>query len=125
MRTLVMPAFEPYRLREMTIGKIDRFLKAQAKISYSRAKHSKVVLNLALGLALRYEAIPRNPVPGTARLMSVRSGSRARQRVAESRIAAMFIRASARFACRSLSVTAPIVPQPIPLLKRQCLSYDL
>ena len=64
MRTLVMPAFEHHTLREMSISKIDRFLKAQAKISYSRAKHSKVVLNLALGLALRYEAIPRNPVAG-------------------------------------------------------------
>jgi hypothetical protein len=68
MRTLVMPTFERYTLREMSISKIDRFLKARAKVSYSRAKHSKVVLNLALGLALRYEAIPRNPVVGTARL---------------------------------------------------------
>ncbi len=68
MRTLVLPAFEHYTLREMSISKIDRFLKAQAKISYSRAKHAKVVLNLALGLAVRYEAIPRNPVLGTSRL---------------------------------------------------------
>lgn len=68
MRTLVLPAFEHFTLREITISKVDRFLKAQAKISYSRAKHSKVVLNLALGLALRYEAIVRNPVLGTSRL---------------------------------------------------------
>jgi integrase len=68
MRTLVLPTFERYTLREMSISKLDRFLKAQAKVSYSRAKHSKVVLNLALGLALRYEAISRNPVVGTARL---------------------------------------------------------
>lgn len=32
MRTLVMPAFGHYTLREMSISKIDRFLKAQAKI---------------------------------------------------------------------------------------------
>lgn len=59
------------RLNEWTslsISKVDRFLKSQAKVSYSRAKHAKVVLNLALGLALRYEAIPRNPVLGTSRL---------------------------------------------------------
>jgi hypothetical protein len=68
MRTLVLPTFEHFTLREITISRVDRFLKAQAKISYSRAKHSKVVLNLALGLALRYEAIIRNPVLGTSRL---------------------------------------------------------
>lgn len=73
MRTLVLPTFEHYLLREMSISKIDRFLKGQAKISYSRAKHSKVVLNLALGLALRYEAIARNPVVGVARLRPPRS----------------------------------------------------
>ena len=54
-------AFEHCTLREISISKVDRFLKSQAKVSYSRAKHAKVVLNLALGLALRYEAISRNP----------------------------------------------------------------
>jgi integrase len=68
VRKLVMPAFENYTLREITISKVDRFLKAQANRSYSRAKQAKVVLNLAFGLAVRYEAIPRNPVTGTARL---------------------------------------------------------
>jgi len=68
MRTLVLPAFEHLTLREMTVGRVDRFLKQQARLSYSRAKHSKVVLGLALGLAVRYDAIPRNPVPATARL---------------------------------------------------------
>lgn len=68
MRTLVAPTFQHYLLREISISKVDRFLKAQAKVSYSRAKHAKVVLNLALGLALRYEAISRNPVLGTSRL---------------------------------------------------------
>lgn len=68
MRTLVLPVFEHYTLREISISKIDRFLKAQAAISYSRAKHARVVLNLAFGLAVRWEAIERNPVAGTARL---------------------------------------------------------
>ncbi|WP_448070652.1 tyrosine-type recombinase/integrase [Georgenia yuyongxinii] len=68
MRTIVMPAFGSYTLREISISKIDRFLKAQARISYGRAKRAKVVLNLVLGLALRYEAIIRNPVNGTATL---------------------------------------------------------
>lgn len=68
MRKLVLPAFENYTLREITISKVDRFLKAQATKSHSRAQQSKVVLNLAFGLAVRYEAIPRNPVTGTTRL---------------------------------------------------------
>lgn len=68
MRNLVLPAFEHFTLREITVSRVDRFLKQQAKISYSRAKHAKVVLGLALGLAVRHEAIPRNPVRETARL---------------------------------------------------------
>ena len=68
MRTLVLPVFEHFVLREITVSKVDRFLRTLAKQSYSRAKHAKVVLNLSLGLAYRYEAIERNPVTGTKRL---------------------------------------------------------
>jgi integrase len=77
MRTLVLPAFKEMTLREISIMKVDRFLKQQQKHSYSRAKHAKVVLNLALGLALRYEAIDRNPVVGTKRLKRPRTGVKA------------------------------------------------
>ncbi|MFT4008592.1 MAG: hypothetical protein QM655_00975 [Nocardioidaceae bacterium] len=68
IKTIVMPAFEHYTLHEISISKVDRFLKAQAMNSYSRAKHAKLVLSLCLGLALRWEAIGRNPVDGTSRL---------------------------------------------------------
>ncbi|WP_285106374.1 site-specific integrase [Promicromonospora sp. MEB111] len=68
MRTLVVPVFEHFVLREITISKVDRFLRTLANQSYSRAKHAKVVLNLALGMAHRYEAIEKNPVTGTKRL---------------------------------------------------------
>ncbi len=68
MRQLVMPAFEHYSLREITVSRVDRFLKAQAQKSYSMAKQSKTVLSLAFGLAVRYEAIHRNPVRETVRL---------------------------------------------------------
>ncbi|HEY9263376.1 MAG TPA: site-specific integrase, partial [Mycobacterium sp.] len=68
MRTLVLPVFEHFVLREITISKVDRFLRTLAKQSYSRAKHAKVVLNLVLGMAHRYEAIEKNPVSGTKRL---------------------------------------------------------
>ncbi|NLC98371.1 MAG: site-specific integrase, partial [Actinomycetales bacterium] len=68
MRQLVVPAFEHYSLREITVAKVDRFLKLQGRTSYSMAKQCKVVLGLAFGLAVRYEAMARNPVRETARL---------------------------------------------------------
>lgn len=68
MRHLVLPAFEHLALREVSVSRVDRFLKAQAAVSYSRAKLAKVVLSLALGLAVRYEAITRNPVLSASRL---------------------------------------------------------
>lgn len=69
MRQLVMPAFEGYTLREISVSKVDRFIKrlASAK-SYSMAKQARTVLGLALGLAVRYDAIPKNPVRDIARL---------------------------------------------------------
>lgn len=68
MRTLVTPSFADLALREITVSRVDRFLKKHAQTSYSKAKHAKVVLGLALGLAVRYDAIARNPVQATARL---------------------------------------------------------
>ncbi|MCL2780650.1 MAG: site-specific integrase [Actinomycetia bacterium] len=69
MRKLVLPAFEHFTLREVTVSRVDRFIKTLAATrSHSTAKQAKVVLSLALGLAVRYEAIGKNPVRDTARL---------------------------------------------------------
>jgi integrase len=69
MRMTVLPAFQGFRLREITVGRVDRFLKLlAANDTYSRAKHAKVVLSLAFGMAVRHEAVARNPVRETARL---------------------------------------------------------
>lgn len=68
MRTLVLPTFENYTLREITVSRVDRFLKAQARISYSRAAHARRVLGPALALVVRYEAIPRNSLDSASRL---------------------------------------------------------
>lgn len=69
MRQLVMPAFEEYLLREISVRKVDQFIKrlAAAK-SYSTAKQARTVLSLAFGLAVRYDALRENPVRDTARL---------------------------------------------------------
>ena len=77
MRQLVVPVFEHFTLREITVSRVDRFLKAQAQKSYSMAKQSKTVLSLAFGLAVRYEAIHRNPVRETVRLRKPPSSSMA------------------------------------------------
>ncbi|WP_198664477.1 tyrosine-type recombinase/integrase [Jiangella endophytica] len=68
MRTLVLPAFAELTLREIGVARCDRFIKQLAKQSYSRAKHARVVLRLALALAVRHEILPRNPMDHIARL---------------------------------------------------------
>lgn len=68
MRTLVMPAFASLTLREIGVARCDQFLKQLAKQSYNRAKHARVVLRLALGLAVRHEVLQRNPMDHVSRL---------------------------------------------------------
>jgi integrase len=68
LRVHVRPFFQNYTLGEITTGRVEVFLKGQAAISYSRAKHSRTMLNLIFGFALRHDAISRNPVEGTSPL---------------------------------------------------------
>ncbi len=58
VRELVMPAFENFLLREISVRKVDQFIKrlASAK-SYSTAKQTRTVLSLAFGLAVRYDGL--------------------------------------------------------------------
>lgn len=68
MRTLVLPVFQSLTLREIGVARCDHFLKHLAKQSYNRAKQARVVLRLALGLAVRHEILPRNPMDHVSRL---------------------------------------------------------
>ncbi|GAB3769852.1 integrase [Nocardioides ginsengisegetis] len=69
MRQVVLPAFEHFTLREITVRKVDQFIKSlAANKSYSYAKQARTVLSLVFGLAVRYDAIPKNPVRDTSRL---------------------------------------------------------
>lgn len=68
MRTLVMPAFGNLALREIGVARCDRLLKQLSKGSRSRAKHARVVLGRAFGLAVRHEILPRNPMDNVDRL---------------------------------------------------------
>lgn len=57
MRQLVMPAFEHYLLREITVRQVDQFIKTLAATkSYSMAKQARTVLSLAFGLAVHVGA---------------------------------------------------------------------
>lgn len=68
MRTLVLPAFEHLTLREIGVARCDRFIKEQARLSYNRAKQSRVVLRLAFELAVRHEVLPANPMHHVSRI---------------------------------------------------------
>lgn len=68
LRIHVRPFFEGYTLGEITTGRIETFLKQQGVVSYSRAKHTRTLLNQLFGYALRNDALGRNPVQGTSPL---------------------------------------------------------
>lgn len=68
VRLHVLPAFEHFTLGEITTGRVEWFLKSEAAVSYSQAMHSRTLLNLLFGFALRHDAITRNPVGGTSQL---------------------------------------------------------
>jgi integrase len=74
MRTLVQPAFEHLALREISVRRVDQFLKQLASTkSHSKARQARTVLSLAFGLAVRYGALRQNPIRDTARLRKPRN----------------------------------------------------
>ena len=68
LRGLVLPFFEHFTVREVTVGRNELFLKVQRAISYARAKHSRTILSMVLGFAVRRGIIARNPVKETSRM---------------------------------------------------------
>ncbi|MDQ3763385.1 MAG: site-specific integrase [Actinomycetota bacterium] len=65
----IMTALGDLRLREVTVGRVDRFLTATANHhGAGSAKRAKTVLNGVLGLAARHDAIRTNPVRDTTRI---------------------------------------------------------
>jgi integrase len=67
LRGLVLLTFEHFTVREVIVSRIERFLKQQRAKSYTRAKHSRTILSMVLGFAVRREIIARNPVQDTSR----------------------------------------------------------
>src|SRR5450756_237201 len=59
----ILPALGELRLRELSIGTVDRFLKTVAKQNgAAMAKMTRSVLSGMCGLAARHDALDRNPV---------------------------------------------------------------
>ncbi|MGA5305933.1 tyrosine-type recombinase/integrase [Nucisporomicrobium flavum] len=72
LRNMILPALGNLRIREATVGRLDRFLREIAKDHPAAAKGAKVVLGQMLALAVRHGAVPTNPVRETGRLRKPR-----------------------------------------------------
>lgn len=72
LRTAILPALGNLRIREASVGRLDKFLRGIAKDHPSAAKGAKVVLGQMFALAVRHGAIPTNPVRDTGRLRKPR-----------------------------------------------------
>ncbi|MET8278519.1 site-specific integrase [Micromonospora sp. NPDC005174] len=72
VRVSVVPALGNLRIREASVGRIDKFLRKVAEDRPTAARLAKVVLTQMLALAVRRGAITTNPVRETGRLRNPR-----------------------------------------------------
>jgi integrase len=72
LRVAILPAVGNLRIREATVGRLDKFLRNVAKDHPAAAKGAKVVLGQMFALAVRHGATPTNPVRDTSRLRKPR-----------------------------------------------------
>ncbi|WP_448809907.1 tyrosine-type recombinase/integrase [Agromyces bauzanensis] len=56
LRSSVLPFFADFAVREITVGRIERYLKQQRQRSFSMAKHSKTTLSMVLAFGVRRAA---------------------------------------------------------------------
>ncbi|MDR3202042.1 MAG: hypothetical protein LBT54_02745 [Bifidobacteriaceae bacterium] len=75
--TLVIPSLGGLEIREVTVSRLDAFLKRIQAKTPAQARIAKVCLSGMLGLAVRHGAIAHNPVRDTARLKTTRAKPRA------------------------------------------------
>lgn len=68
VNSLILPHLKSLRLREVTVGRIDQFIKRQATVSYAHAKHSRRMVSMMFNFAMRHDAVHFNPVAGAGRL---------------------------------------------------------
>jgi len=73
-----VPALGNVRVRELSVGLLDRHLRAvEAKHGAAMAKQTKTVLGQVVGLAVRHDALAQNPVRDTSPISTKRRTHRA------------------------------------------------
>jgi hypothetical protein len=71
----IVPALGDLRVRELSVGTVDRFLKSVTKRSgAATAKMTRSVLSGMCGLAARHDALDRNPVRDAKVITQPRKG---------------------------------------------------
>lgn len=76
-RTVLLPTWGEFSVREMTPARIENFVQAQRAKSYSRARRAKTMLRLILAFAVRQGALERNPVESASQLRRPKSPPKA------------------------------------------------
>ncbi|TNH24392.1 site-specific integrase [Micromonospora orduensis] len=77
LRVSILPALGKLRIREASVGRLDKFLREVATDRPAAAKNAKVALGLMFALAVRRGALSTNPVRETGRLRKARRTVRA------------------------------------------------
>jgi integrase len=72
IRVSIVPALGNLRIREASVGRLDKFLRKIAKDRPAAAKGAKVVLKQMFALAVRRGALTTNPVRDTGQLRNPR-----------------------------------------------------
>lgn len=73
---VVLPEIGGLRLRELSTSRLEHFLIGVRQTSINRQRKAKVVLGAMLGLAVRHDALPINPVQQTSRVHRARTATR-------------------------------------------------
>lgn len=88
LRLHVLPALGQVRLREATVGRCDTWLdRLQQRVGPATAKRARSVLSGVLGLAVRLDAIPANPVRELSPIVATTKPRAPRALTPEERIA--------------------------------------
>ena len=68
LETLVLHFFEHFTIREVSVGRVERYLKQQREKSYTQAKHSRTILGMIMAFTVRREITARNLVKEASRM---------------------------------------------------------